>query len=328
MKHFGHCKQGADIEVNTDEGVVKLKLRKSVAGESTCYELCRNGMWITSDLPGFYRSFGNHQPFHCVILLDESNEFKRLVRQSEGPLHKDISSGQLDKEARKRLRKAFSTIQERLKDEIPVLDVQSFRPADIFSIQTAGVSTGGARASSWGTPTIMDSRRRGGLGGGSEGGSKGKGGGKGSGKKNVTSGTFRRAGNQVKFQALAVPTGSRSCSVSIISGEKIPGSELRLMLDEGIDETCDDSSQGVFVNLEDVQLNGKRIATDDLLVDGEGNASGVSLGALDVDGQCEVNVNYSIPDNIPVQRNQTVVLKVDVVRRAPQSNGKDGDIDG
>ena len=309
--------KGRTLKVQTKLGDVEIVLRYPIEGGVTHVDLCRNGMWVTNKLPMFRGYFGNLQAFHCIILLTGNDDLGRFVYKAEGPLHNELYIDQLDKEGKRQLRDVLRAIRDRITEEVPELDHESFRPDDIFVVQTTGIGRGGRHPGAIGTPTVMhrsqQSQDTGGIGGGTKGKNKGQGGGKGS-----RSGTFNRSGKQMQFQALPIQTGLRSCKVEVISGEKVAGSEIRFALDESIDETCDNVSQESFVHLKNVRLNGQVVPKDRLMTDEEGHVAGVLLGGFDAGYKCMIEADYVVPDHIPVPDHQPVVLKIDIVRRASQ----------
>ena len=121
----------------------------------------------------------------------------------------------------------------------------------------------------------------------------------------------------MRFQALIVPTGHRSCQIGVVSGEKATESEIRFALDESIDVTSDGMSTEAYVSVvaDTLKLNNELVSPEQLRTDGNGKVCGVSLGRLEEGQVCEIELDYEIPPDIPVVDDQQVVLKVEMVRR-------------
>ena len=311
--------KGKSVKVTTEMGDMEIMLRHPIDEGITRVDLCRNGMWVTDRLPKFQNQFGGLQAFHCVLPLRKNSDVNRLVRKTEGPLHNSLWVNQLSKEEKKKLNNVFNSIREKLHEEVPKLSSEIFRPDDIFLVQTGGLVQGGTKPSTIGTPTVVKRRPKssedtGGDGGGDRGKNYGKGSGGG------RSGSFRRSGNQIQFQAVVVPVGRRSCRAHIVSGEKVSGSEIRFSLDESIDVTSDNLSKDSFVHLhaDRLQLDGQPVQEAQLKKDESGNVLGVLLGNLEQRQECVIDMEYTVPDHLPVKNDHQVVLKIEIIRRAFQ----------
>lgn len=319
---FHVLKDGNREMVPTDLGDVEIVVKCPVESGQTRVDLCRNGMWIANDLPKFRNQFGNLTPFHCVLPLLENAQLNRIVRKAEGPLHNGLSIGLLSAADKETFRGVLSAIRARLKEIIPLLNEESFRPDDIFLVRTKGLVRGGGKPNKTGTMTVVKHRRRSQgyeqqeeADGGPQGTGVGAGGGN---RKTNRSGSFRRYGSQMQFQGLVVPTGPRSCKVNIVSGEKTQESEIRFVLDESIDVTSDGVINDLFVSInpDSLRVNGVPACEDQLRKDDKGNVLGVVLGGLRENQESEIEMDYTVPDDLLVRDDQKVVLKVEMVRRA------------
>ena len=315
-------KDGEKVSVSTTMGNVNIVVKYPVDNGQTRVGLCRNGMWITDQLPKFQNQFGKFTPFHCVIPLLENTQLNRLVRKAEGPLHNNLSLPLLSKTDRSLLSNALLSIRDKLQEIVPPLDDDSFRPKDIFLVRSEGLAQGGGRPRTTGTMTVVKPRRRSQdyvLHGEDEDGHKGIREGKGGVKNpNNRSGSFRRNGSQIQFQGLVVPTGLRSCNVSIVSGEKTQNSEIRFAIDESIDVTTHDANKDAFViiNPDTLQLNDGPAHENCLRKDDKGNVLGIVLGGLNETQTCSIEFDYSLPDDLLIRDDREVVLKVEMIRRA------------
>lgn len=312
--------KGKRVPAATDMGDVEVIYRCPIEG-GTRVDLCRNGMWVTDRLPGFQGKFGDLQPFHCVLPLRKNLDVKSLVCKAEGPLHNSLSMRLMDKKDRNRLRSVLNAIQKKLYEKIPKLERETFRPEGILTVSTEEGFTqkeGKGRPSTMGTLTrIKRPKSPEGIGDEDDslpGGGMRNGGGGGGG------GTFRRTGNRMQFQAVVVPTGPRSCRVFVPPGEKAPESEIRFALDESIDATSDSYSRESFVRLngDTLRLNGKPVSPENLRKDDHENVLGIMLGNFDKERDHTIEMDYTVPEGLPVKDDQQVVLKIEMIRRAPQ----------
>lgn len=324
---FHVLKEGNREIVSTDLGEVEIVVKYPVESGQTRVDLCRNGMWITGSLPRFQNQFGNFTPFHCVLPLLENAKLNRIVRKAEGPLHNGLSIDLLSQDEKKQLRDVLSAIRDRLREIVPPLNEESFRPDDIFLVRTKGMARGGGKPGTTGTMTVVKRRRKSQsyeqqkeVHGDHQG--TGVGEGRGSYKEN-RSGSFRRYGSQMQFQGLVVPTGPRSCKVNIVSGEKTQESELRFVLDESIDVTSDGVTKDLFVSInpDSLLINGSSAREDQLRKDDKGNVLGVVLGGLNEKQESVIEMDYTIPNDLLVRDNQKVVLKVEMIRRVSTDKG-------
>ena len=102
------------------------------ASERSRVQIFRDGMWITNRAPELGPgAFGGVQPFDAVVLLSDADpedhtEFYDLVRNSEGPEHRDLTKlRELPKEKRSELRTMFRKLAERLRREAGNLDTET-----------------------------------------------------------------------------------------------------------------------------------------------------------------------------------------------------------
>lgn len=323
--------KGEEILLDTGIGKITVKLRRLSENGRSRIDLCRNGMWITSKLPRLdVNKFSDHMPFHCLILLKaEDGEIHRLVRKSEGPLHNHLDAKKwLDRSEKRDLEQAMSKISNTLTNAVPRLDNKTFSIPDILSINSHGIAQGGRRPASAGAfEEFRRVPRRKSKGeeeqedgpvprkkGTGKGGKNGNGGG--------GRGTFRKSGSGIPFGAVFVPKGPRSYRVELKPENKVPESEIRFILDENLDNSCDDSRSEGFVNLENIKLNGETVSGECLMRDENDRVLGIRLGALSTGQNLKLDFDFALPQDIGVAGLSTVVLKAELIRRTASGINK------
>ncbi len=93
--------------------------------------LCRNGMWITREIPGCETSdFARTQPFNAVVLLEEKGgAMHSLIRKAEGPEHRDIDKSRLSQDEKNELTDLLQQVAEAIRKEVgEVQEQEEYRP--------------------------------------------------------------------------------------------------------------------------------------------------------------------------------------------------------
>ena len=299
--------EGQAYKVDVGCGRVEVLIRELTSGPSRI-DLCRNGMWITDRLPRLQANkFGDRKPFHCLIKVTaQDGDIHKLIRKSEGPLHNHIEAQKwLKEDEQKLLKKSFAHISDFLSENLEKLQDEEFPIDDFLSVEK------------WEElpPRQPRTSSIGGSGGGGGGGSGGSGG------QSTDINAFKRSGNRIPFGAVPVPTGARSYSVELHPQEELKGdaeAEIRFVLDENIDETCDLTNDEQFVNLKAVKLDKKKVADSDL-VKNNGSVLGVRLGRFNPGEIHIMSFDYDLPEGITLQGKDKVVLRAEIVRRRTQS---------
>lgn len=319
---------GRPVEVETDIGIVEVIVRHPVDSARTRLDLCRNGMWVTGDIPGLRTyHFGKVQPFHAILPLRRNKNFNRLVRKSENPLHNECHTNQLHGKEQKQLVSVFEDIREHLRKTVPELEAEAFRPDDIFVLPQGGSFAGGVRPSKSGVATSVrrtkSSDTTGGETGGGSGGGTGMGAGSGSSRKK--SGEFKRSGNRIPARALVIPTDHRSCAIEIVPEIKAKMGELRFALDENLDVTSDGLSQESYISIDadSLLVNQEKVPETALIKDGDGQVKGIMLGEIDGGDRYSITMDYSVPSDLSIKDNQKLVLVVELMSRQAQKKPED-----
>ena len=296
--------------VDVDCGEVEVLVREVKEGVSRI-NLCRNGMWITDNLPHLNVSkFNDRKPFSCLIKVHaDSGGIHGLIRKSEGPLHNDIEAQKrLEEEDKNRMKKAFTAISDFLSERLEKLQDKEFFIDDILSISNE-------RFKEWERLRPPSSRIPNERADAGEGDIEEESGGADS---ESGSNSFKRSGNGVPFGAVPVPTGACSYRIELYPQEELKGNaeaEIRFLLDENIDETCDPVRDGQYVGLKSVRMNEEDVAEENLIRNDGSIVQGVRLGSFKPGEDYMISFDYELPEGIAVQEKDKIVLRAEVVRR-------------
>ena len=319
-------------EIETAQGNVAVRLLRRETGRRSV-GLCRNGMWITEELPMFQNAFGDRQPFQALILLNSDCEdgFFELIREAETPLHDKLAPKQMDRGRRKALREALREIRDGIAELVPPSTEDTYSPQDILAFQfedVEGQGRGGRQPSFWGrvgsTRRSTMVRRKVGK---RENGSTGEGGGGGGRKRREV-----RIVTEPIFRIASVPAGEGRRTVHVECTEEFEDAELRMFVDENVDATCDRQTraQAAVVLLSNVKVDGRSLADEELVRNGEG-AVGARLGCLSANARIVVETDFAIPAGaMRLPPGQEPALRIEVLssRQISSKNGSDIDEEG
>ena len=323
---------GESHEIGTAQGSVAVRLLRRDAGRRSV-GLCRNGMWITEELPMFQNTFADRQPFQALILLSSDGEdaFFKLIREAETPLHDRLAPKQMDQDRRKALREALREIRDRIAALVPASTEDVYSPEDILAFQfenVEGQGRGGRQPSYWGrVGTTRGStmvRRKVGK---RDPGGPGQGGGGGGGGRKRPDG---RIVVEPIFRIASVPTREGRRTVHVECAEDFEDAELRMFVDENVDATCDRQTraQAAEVLLSNVTVDGRLLADKELVRNADG-AVGAKLGSLAANARVVVETDYAIPaEAMRLLPGQNPALRIEVVSNRQISSGHDGDTAG
>ena len=320
---------GESYEIETSQGTVEVRLLCRQTGRRSV-GLCRNGMWITEELPMFQNAFSDRQPFQALILLspERENSFFDLIREAETPLHDKLAPKQMDPDRRRALREVLREIRDGITKLVPASTEDVYSPPDILTFQfedVEGQGRGGRQPSFWGSvgaarrPTMVrrkaGKREQGGAGQGGNGG-----------------GRKRPDGRIVVepiFRIASVPTSEGRRTVHVECAADFEDAELRMFVDENVDATCDRQTrpQAAAVRLANVKVDGRSL-TESELVRKNGTAVGAKLGSLVADSVVVVETDCSIPSGaIGLLPGREPALRIEVLssRVVSSRNGDDSD---
>lgn len=320
---------GSSNKILTRGGAIHVYLEKKSDGPPRV-DLCRNGMWITKDIPGFQGKFADRVPFHMVLTLDASSggELCDLIKRAEGPLHNSIELKTLNAEDRKRCREILGEIWDWIERNTETIKSDSYTLDDFLAIDFDGDGIGGGggtRRGYGGEPVIVTSRpSRIPAERDAEPGHSGAHG-TGPGRRTPPNADRprRRPALPDSIRAVSRPVGDRRRRIRLECQKDIAHAELRLVPDEAIDATCDRPNQDPYTpaTLANVTVNGARVPGADLR-SLDGRKVGVALGGLAGGTSLTVEADYSLEGDfadLPAP-----ALRIELVSSLPEDT-PDGD---
>lgn len=319
-------------EIATGQGNVEVRLLRRDEGRRSV-GLCRNGMWITDELPMFQNAFADRQPFHALILLNSDREdpFFELIREAETPLHDKLAPKLMAPDRRRALRAALRDIRDAIAKLVPASADDVYSPQDILAFQfdeAQGQGQGSRQPSFWGrigtTGRSTLVRRKIGT---PEPGGPGQGGGAGA-RKNRD----RRTVVAPIFRIASVPAGVGRRTVHVECAEDFEDAELRMFVDENVDATCDRQTraQATAVLLSNVTVDGRQLGADELIPnDDDDDTVGARLGSLSANARIVVETDYKIPHGtMRLLPHQQPALRIEILATRQVVRTRGGEMDG
>ena len=298
-------RQGKRQHFLTSEGAIQIRLADNQAG-ATRVDLCRNGMWITNRLPRFQGKFADRVPFHAVLSLKagDGDRLHEFVRTAEGPLHDKIVAKRLEKQDRRDFHKALTEIVEWLRSHTDALGSDVFAVDDFLTLDLGLGNPGGVGSNKalQGAPIVTDRRPAQQLHAHqAEFALEGEGRRNGEHKRRNSSsvrGFKRRPQLPALFQAASLPVGERRRRIQIRFAKACTDAQLRLLVDEGLDATCDRHGLDKYApaELNNVKVNGAP-ARRDKLEYWDGKAVGVKLGNVAEGSTVFVETDFSLAED-------------------------------
>ena len=295
--------------IETGAGRVRFHFRTLPRGSggSTHLQLFRNGMWITNEIPHNRASdYRQRLPFSGVVLLEPNGAGVAcgLVGDFEGPRHIDIdlTRQKPGTKRRKALQDFLRELHASIERLVPELDQIEHDPG-FFSVEVTGDGVRNnprARAAGTGTPEPVGSRPPGG------------GAGSGGRTKPGRPGLFRRQGMRVGAQVTALKR-TRGVRLRARVLEAAPNVELRVVLADGSDETCDSPEPDRYLEIgEGAEVGGKPVKG--YVSDHNGTRRAVLLGGVSPEAG---ELDIWLPSR-PVDGGE---IRVELVRRAMHAAG-------
>ncbi len=328
---------GERHRIKTSAGEIEIRLLESPSG-ATRVDLCRNGMWITDDrkIPGFYQRFTDQAPFHAILSLNAriGRKLHDYIRVAEGPLHDSIAMKRLPPRDRTACRKALRQVSDWILKNTPTVKSDAYTPTDFLTLafgDDAGPRRDKSRSGFWGIPVPVErnpvrelpvfpikpavesddapdpdrpdkpfdppdprSQRR-------------------------------RPSLPTYFQVASRPVGKNRRRIVIECSRDFTNAELRLVVDEALDATCERHGQDAYTPaaLTRVRIDGKA-AHKSALRRLDNEAIGVHLGDLRAGTSVEIEVSYRLTGDFADLPNPSLRVEVcksddDAGREAPNA---------
>lgn len=214
-------------KVETDCGFFNVYYRQGIA-DSTAVALCRNGMWITQQIPQLEGNtrFNSHVPFEALLLCDakDPGDLPALVRTAETNLHNQLNLQTVeDPQERGKLRDALRKTHACL---LQLIDKQNEEVLEFLSLDTVNIKSPALSRS------IRPVDKSGQGNGGGRGGAK-KGGKRGSGKP--------KPGARINVRCVSVRHQKNKMKIRMVSLDAAPAPDVELSLARcgGRDLSCD-----------------------------------------------------------------------------------------
>ena len=285
-------------------GTVDVRIREVPTG-TTRVHLCRNGMWITDNIPCFGHKFSNRVSFNAIVSLTatEGQKLYSLIRDAEGPLHNQVLLKGLPSYEQKRCRKALRRIVSWILENTTEINSEAYF-SDDFLVLNSGDELGG-RGNSHpgfiGTPVIVNRypvrQLRENSGPEDESGLEPS--------DLVNQSNDNNPPNRVRkrrrptlpalVQAVSRPLERNRRRILIECINDVADAELRLVVDEALDATCDRPGQDAYIPaiLSNVRVDGN-LVNERLLSRMDGKTVGVLLGDLSANRMIEIETNYEL----------------------------------
>ncbi len=316
---------GERHRIVTSAGEIEIRLLESASG-ATRIDLCRNGMWITEDrkIPGFYQRFTDQVPFQAVLSLNarKGRKLHDYIRVAEGPLHDSIAIKRLPPQDQKACRKALRQVVEWILGNTPTIKSDAYTPDDFLTLafgDEAGPGGGRSLSGFWGIPVPITRNPARELQ-----------------VFPIKPNTEpdeppdpdpppkpfdppdphshrRRPSLPTYFQVASRPVGKSRRRILIECARDFANAELRLVVDEALDATCERHAQDAYTPaaLSRVQIDGKAAHTS-ALRRMNGAVIGVRLGDLSAGTSVQIEASYKLTGDFSDLPNPS--LRVEVCR--------------
>ncbi len=298
---FSECR--ANDWIDTKHGMIQAHVREDPSLGSSRVGLCRNGMWVTDNIPGLKNKFSDLVPFWAVLTIHpgEGGALYEAIRLAEGPLHHEISFKRLKENVqKKRLKDSFKAIADWLKSNARTLATNSYFVDGYLSIDQDGSGGGGSlRAGYGGKPVVLSSspvRPHPQKSGDPDGDGNPSKTGTGKHPPNRNWGRRRPALPNV-FRAVSRPVDTNRQRIHITFDRDFDRAEMRLVVDEAIDPTCVRPAQDQYAPafLSNIRVDDKAVESSDLSrwPESDGEVVGVRLGDRRKDDKVVVETDFS-----------------------------------
>ncbi len=313
-------RNGTNHSIKTSAGRIGVRMIENASG-TVRVDLCRNGMWISDNLPGFYQAFTDRVPFQAVLTLN-AHEGRRLhdyIREAEGPLHDSISlQKRLGSDDRKACRLALGEIRDWLRSNTSAVKSDQYIPDDFLTLDFGddpGTGRGKPVAGYWGVPVPISHNPTRELPvfpikTGPDGPRP---------RNSDPTKPFNPSRHRQRptlpayFQVVSRPAGKNRRRILVEATRTFEDAEIRLVVDEALDATCERHSQDIYTPavLSDVRINGKK-APQNALRRANGEVHGVRIGRLQAGVSVSIDATYCLTGDFSDLPNPS--LRVEVCR--------------
>lgn len=306
-------------QLTTSEGTFEIRFADNPSG-AIRFDLCRNGMWITDRLPGFYGKFPDRVPFHAVLSLkaEDGGRLHDFVRTAEGPLHDTLVAKRLPTRDRNSFYRVMSEIVDWIREHTPAVRSEAYTSDDFLTLDfgTDGRSGNGRKGTTfWGAPVVIGRRPAQQLRSFQDefqfrGGKTSNG----SGKKKSSSPASKsrsRPALPALFQAASCPVGNGRRRIQIEFPKECQDAQMRLLVDEGLDATCDRHGQDQYtpVVLDNVMIDGSAATKADLELWND-KAVGVRFGDVAEGSTVTVEADFMVVGDFAGLPNPSLRIEV------------------
>ena len=276
--------------VNTPKGKVELLIRK---GGSKNVALCRNGMWITKEIPRLRQaSFSDKEPFDALLLVDKNSgeEIYKLFKKAEGPDHidiKDLDDRMGTNEQKREFNKCLDAIaakinelvEDRKSEEFPIRDFIVFEGGEAVN-SPRSMNSNKHNKTGEATSVSVEERIRAGK--------KGK----------RTSKSALKSGNILSVKISSKQRSRGITDIRFKPDDECENVEFRMRVDRGTDATCTGSlkpEDWEAISLKSVKIDGKAIPLDDFTPKDSDKKVGVLIGAVVAGKSHNMTIEYDAP---------------------------------
>ena len=261
--------------IDTPKGKVELRIRIGDGNKDVA--LCRDGMWVTREVPKMSRrAFTNKESFDALLLIDKDNDTKiyKLLKKAEGPDHIDIRDlpNRMGAEERREFNKCLEAIVATIKSMVGNKEGEIFEPQDFITFQ-GGQSISSARTMNSSVNKLGKAAPVSRLGERIRAGKKGK----------KTSKSALKSGNVLDVKISSKRRNQGKADICFEPIKECEDVEFRMQVDRGRDSTCTgqlDKKDWEEISLKRVKIGDQVIPADRFLPPDSDKKFGVYIGAV------------------------------------------------
>ena len=112
-------------------------------------------------------------------------------------------------------------------------------------------------------------------------------------------------------------TAPRKCQIEIVPTEDVAKAEVRFMLDENMDKTCQIMNGEPLVYMQNIKLDGEKFPDDLCIQDEEGNIRCLIIHELSKERRYRLSFEFTPPPDLPFIGDERMALKTEIIRRKP-----------